>query len=157
MPLYLPQRLTGNASGFGARKTSDQSIASTAWTAVTFADGEYHDVVNSGDAAMHDLVTNPSRIYLRYAGLWKITACVGLNTTGCTTLGRVYKNGAASVPCIMMRETTSTGIGTSLFSDAVFAAGDYFEVQFWHDKVSATNIGDYVGGTYVYATYMGAV
>ena len=146
-----------DGSGFGARKTTAQSINDTTFTAISFADSEYFDAVYSGDTAMHDLSTNPSRIYLRYAGLWLVVGCFGLNTTGCTTLARLYKNGTTSVPSMLWREDDAAGIGTNLLAVASFAAGDYVEIQAWHNKGVATNIGDYVGGTYVYVAYLGAI
>lgn len=142
-------------SGFGTRKHSDQSINNAVFTSIDFTDTEYFDYVNSGDVDMHDTVTNPSRIYLRYSGIWGIFACAGLNAAA-TTLMRVRKNGTTAIPGMMWRENQASATGTSLLSFDVYSAGDYVEVQFWHD-VSATNIGDYVGGTYAYAIYFGGV
>lgn len=71
--------------------TSGTYALMTGWAAETF------DVVQSGDTPMHDLVTNPERIYIRTTGKYIITGQVTFtsNATG-TRKVSVRANSAGS-------------------------------------------------------------
>ena len=98
-------------------------------------DAEVYEVVQSGDAAMHDNTTNNSRIVARTSGKWRITASMEFtsNATGGRTV-ELRKNAAgvqtSGTLILTQSQNAVSGTVTSVLVTGPkipLTAGDYIE------------------------------
>lgn len=97
---------------------------------------EVYDIVQSGDAPMHDNTTNNSRIFIRTPGKYEISAQIlwDVNTTGSRSL-QIRKNAAGSISggtqVMVTNNSTIATFATAVQSpvwEEEFSAGDYVEM-----------------------------
>jgi hypothetical protein len=107
------------------------SAAVNTTTGVTLTvplDSESYDVVQSGDTAMHDNVTNNSRIYCRTAGKYQVDGYLSFqsNATGLRRLD-ITMNG---LPQVQATSPAVSGASTNIQAGKtlVLAVGDYVEL-----------------------------
>ena len=120
-------------------KSVDQSIPVTTWTDLTF-DQEQYDT-----NGMHDNVTNNTRITIQEDGEYRITYHVLHDAMDQKTFwAKVDKNGV-----LLSGYTQDIRVGSKDSSHEVvklnsflytLSAGDYLELQVYHDNVAAKNV-----------------
>lgn len=123
--------------------TATVAITTATWTAVTLNDGEAWDT-----DAIHDLVTNPSRLTFTTPGIYLITyrAELAPDAGGTYREAGIRKNGATFLDVDRQAPNASLGarLGKSLVQN--FVNGDYVELVVRHDKGSDLNLlGDGTG------------
>lgn len=120
-----------------AYHAASQSPASGAWTLMAMTQ-EIYDNVQSGDTPAHDLATNPSRVYIRTSGKYRIGGQLNFasNAVGARQ-ATIWKNSngdatfATGSEIVINKQGAVSGVGTSvtLFPVKVpLVAGDYVEM-----------------------------
>lgn len=139
-----------------AYSNTAQSIPNTTGTVVAL-DAEVYDIVQSGDTASHDLVTNNSRIVVRTTGKYEITGQIQFasNATGIRT-AQVRLNAAGAVGSGTLLGTNQqsplTGASTSVGLTPVevaLTAGDYVEMFATQTSGGALNTVSGQGTTFL--------
>lgn len=116
-----------------------QSIPNTAWTAVTF-DSETADT-----DAMHEGVTNPTRITFQTAGTYLVTAYAAFASSGTGSRGLmfqrggIYNAGRVYIPTVAYPEEPGLCV-TQLES---YSAGDYVQLLTYQNSGGALNLQAY--------------
>jgi lysophospholipase L1-like esterase len=126
----LPQPFSGtNSTSVRVSNSADISIPSGAWTLLTF-DTERFDNGNS-----HDITANTSRLICNEPGTYLIAANVLFyaNATGVRAL-KLLLNGSKVIGQLFI--PAATGLGTHLSIGTIYnlAAGDYVEIQVYHNS-----------------------
>ena len=118
-----------------AWQSAAQSTTSGA-AALIALQSEVYDIVQSGDTASHDLVTDNSRLYVRTTGKYEINGQVqfATNATGVRT-AQIRLNAAGAVGggslLVTAQQSPLTGASTSVTMPSIevaLTAGDYIEM-----------------------------
>ena len=113
------------------------SINHNTWTSTIYSAADAFDT-----DAMHDTVTNNSRITFNTAGIYLLIGLVSWNfsATGQRSL-RFWKGGAASIRQIT-DDATAAVLGNDMEMSMLhsFAVGEYVELQVWHNRGSSLSI-----------------
>ena len=137
-------------------RATTQSVSSGSYDLITW-DAEDLDKVQSGDSPMHDLSTNPGRVYIRTAGRYQIDGQVTWSDNSSSTRRhRVRLNSAgSSTGGTLLLETAQdplSGIATAVPLPPVehqLAAGDYIEVFGYQASGSTLTITAGYGVSYL--------
>lgn len=132
------------------------SVSSSSWTVIPWT-AEDLDKVQSGDSPMHDLSTNPERVYIRTAGRYQIDGQVTWASDSSSTRRhyvRLNSGGSSSGGTLLLSsyQDPLSGIDTSVPLPPVehqLAAGDYIEVFGYQATGGAINIQAGYGVTYL--------
>lgn len=139
-------------------RTTTQALAAATWTAIGFNAADTWDTVVAGLTAMHDTVTNNTRIYARRTGKHRVRGKAGFaSNAGTGANGRrilgIGKNGAT--PTAEYERTFLTGgVGVDVHlevnDEMSLVAGDYIEVYAWsavalNVQGSASGFLEYLG------------
>lgn len=123
-----------------AVRTADQTIPSSTSTAIQFNAADEFDT-----DAMHDTVTNNTRITINTAGIYVISATVNIasvNTNGTFRLVAIRKNGSSEIATNNPGPIVDARVTTTTIANA--AVNDYFEAVVFQDtggNVTLTTIG----------------
>lgn len=118
-------------------RTTAQSITSGTPTAISF-DAERFDT-----DAIHDLVTNPTRLTCRTAGKYLITGAMewGATTSGTRRQGTIILNGVTPLAVQMVPPMgVSTPPALTVVTVADLVVNDYVELQGYQDSGAALNV-----------------
>jgi len=141
--LYSGSAWAANSARFCALRLNTNQNLTVSDAAIAW------DAEISDPSAMHDLVTDPSRVTAIDAGLYEITASLyNGNTSG---LGSAYArlNGATALPGSLDRGVASSaGVPLKVICTVNMGAGDYVEIMASH----ATAVGSISGGTNQFAS-----
>lgn len=134
-------------------RTAAQSIPDATATAIAW-DAEDFDT-----DAIHDNVTNNTRLTVPMAGKYLITANVSFafNATG-TRLLRLRKNGASQLAANSLPSHASIGVGVGFAYIASLAASDFVEIQAFQNSGGALNVlgnDTEQGNTFASIVYVG--
>lgn len=112
-----------NYPGCSLRRTANQSIADNNLNAISW-DTEFYDT-----DAMHDLVTNPTRITVPQAGLYLISGKIRIDATTPTYYEiAIYKNGSVIGNHTSKDYKVATSRQFALGAVVRLAANDYIEI-----------------------------
>lgn len=126
-----------NAPSCSVFKSGEQTITTATDTIVSF-DQEHHDT-----DAMHDNVTNNSRITLNKAGIYIIHAIANWNNAGATPSysANIKLNGSSIIATgDTLPQSTGGAHGTPVMAIRRFSAADYVELEVRQDSGSNKNI-----------------
>lgn len=120
-------------------KSADQTVPVTTWTSITFNQEEYDT------NAMHDNVTNNTRITIKTGGEYRINYHVKHDAMDKTSYNtRIYKNGSGEVEgtCDASFGSKDASFGTLKGNSHLLTLveDDYLEVQFYHDNGTTQDV-----------------
>lgn len=144
-----PTAMDDNGIAIAARGylVANQAMTTATVTVITLT-GESFDT-----HAMHDLVTNNSRITVPQTGKYLVVATVAHGATSGQVQTRIHKNGAFWSLCAAAG--TAFGINLQCVDVMSLAAGDYVELAAYQASGSTFNAGGGEGQTSLAVTYMG--
>lgn len=126
--------VTNNVKGTKATQSTGTSLASGAWTALTF-DAEEYD-----DGGWHNTSVNNSRITVDADGRYLVDAACEANTTANGDVGLRFKvNGTVVKSMFIDSGALSENLKVSLTTVLALSSGDYVEVEFYNDSGSLTS------------------
>lgn len=148
-----------------AYRSAAASLANytTTWTAIDL-DAEIYDVVQSGDSPMHDNATNPSRVFIRTSGKYKLTGAIEFNNnaTGYRS-AMIRKNSAGSdTGGTLLITNTQGAVNGAITSvplpvvEETFTAGDHVELFGRQTSGGSLGLGQGRAQTYLYIWLAGS-
>jgi len=124
-----------------------QSIGNGSLTALNFNSERFDQGGNVADA-MHDTVTNNTRLTCKYAGVYLITGHLqwASSAAGTIRMLRIRLNAATDIGAIWNGPLASTAIGQTVTAIYALAVNDYVELMAYQD--SGGNLNTSVAGNY---------